>query len=246
MILRESFERSGRWLFRWRSYIPLLLLVPTLWAMRNYRWPGNSEALQEWWEVVCLSVAFAGMLVRVLTVGFVPAGTSGRNTRYQLAASLNVTGMYSIMRHPLYVGNYLIFLGITLFPRTWWLPTLMTLVFWLYYERIMMAEEAYLAQTFGAQFHQWAQRTPAVVPRFAGWTNPTMAFSLRTVLRREYSGAMGIASAFFFLELLEHFVIEHRFHPELSWVVFMTVTTIMFLVLRTLKRNTHILDVQNR
>ena len=32
--------------------------------------------------------------------------TSGRNTHDQVADSLNTSGIYSIVRHPLYVGNF--------------------------------------------------------------------------------------------------------------------------------------------
>ena len=33
------------------------------------------------WIVICLVVSFFGLLIRALTIGFTPAGTSGRNTK---------------------------------------------------------------------------------------------------------------------------------------------------------------------
>ena len=61
MPLQEEFERSGSWLFKWRSYLPLALVAVLIIAMDEYRYPGNSEILDELWEVVCLLVSFFGL-----------------------------------------------------------------------------------------------------------------------------------------------------------------------------------------
>ena len=53
-----------------------------------------------------------GFLFRAWAIGTTPAGTSGRNTKEQVAEVLNSTGIYSIVRHPLYVGNYFMWIGI--------------------------------------------------------------------------------------------------------------------------------------
>jgi protein-S-isoprenylcysteine O-methyltransferase Ste14 len=229
MTLRENFEKTGVWLFRWRSYIPLVVLVPTFGAMWHYQWPHHSEALQGWWEFVCVATSLLGLLIRALTVGFVPSGTSGSNTKYQLASELNTTGMYSVVRHPLYLGNYLIYFGIALFPRVWWLPAMTTLFFWLYYERIMFAEEEYLRRTFDRQFEEWAENTPAFIPKVWKWKRTVLPFSLKTVLKREYSGLMGLAVVFFCLELLEHYAVEGRLHLEIAWVVFIGFSAALYL-----------------
>src|SRR5689334_21586787 len=88
------------------------------------------------------------------------------------ALCATTTGMYSLVRHPLYLGNYFLWLGVVLVSRVWWAPVLAILVFWLCYERIMFAEEAYLRQQFGDAFGEWAQRTPAVLPAFTHWRPP--------------------------------------------------------------------------
>jgi hypothetical protein len=37
VALRNEFERSGVWLFRWRGYLPLVLFIPVLAACRTRR-----------------------------------------------------------------------------------------------------------------------------------------------------------------------------------------------------------------
>ena len=101
-------------------------------------------------------------------MGFVPKDTSQRNTGRPQAAALNTTGLYSLVRHPLYVGNYLMWLGVALFTGAWWAPVIVSLVFWLYYERIMFAEEEFLRRRFGGDYTAWASTVPAFLPRCAG------------------------------------------------------------------------------
>ena len=59
-------------------------------------------------ELIFLGVSLLGEAIRIFTVGYAPRNTSGRNTiTGQIADELNVTGIYSQLRHPLYLGNFL-------------------------------------------------------------------------------------------------------------------------------------------
>ena len=62
-------------------------------------------------------MSFFGLGIRVFTVGFTPKNTSGRNTAEQIADVLNTSGIYSMVRHPLYVGNFFMWLGIGLLTQ---------------------------------------------------------------------------------------------------------------------------------
>ncbi|NLL27934.1 MAG: DUF1295 domain-containing protein [Bacteroidales bacterium] len=46
---------------------------------------------------------------------FIPKGISGKNTEKQIADFLNTKGMYSIVRHPLYLGDFLMWLGLFIY-----------------------------------------------------------------------------------------------------------------------------------
>jgi protein-S-isoprenylcysteine O-methyltransferase Ste14 len=238
MALQEEFEHSDSWLFRWRSYLPLALVGVLLVAMDEYQYPGNSEALDELWEGVCLLVSFFGLGIRVFTVGHTPRATSGRNTREQVADRLNTTGIYSFVRHPLYLGNFFMFLGVMLFAHTWWLTLIYILAFWLYYERIMFAEEAFLKKKFGDEYLKWANTTPAFIPRFRNYRRPDTPFSLRKVLKKEYNGFFAVVIAMFFLELYGEIIVKGRFELDLSWAILISFSLIVWATLRTLKKRT--------
>jgi protein-S-isoprenylcysteine O-methyltransferase Ste14 len=236
MALYEEFQTQGNWLFRWRSYLPFPLIVLAF----------DSLSMHEIWEEVCLTISAAGLFVRVITVGFAPAHTSGRNTKCQEAGSLNTMGIYSVVRHPLYLGNFLIGLGISLVLWVWWLPAIYTLLFCVYYERIMFAEEQFLRRRFGQQFESWAATTPAFWPRFAHWRRSSLPFSLRTVLRREYTGLLVVIAGHAGVEFAEQWILPRTYHHDKFWDVLFASGIVLYFLLRTLKKRTHVLDVPGR
>lgn len=246
MALKEEFESTGNWLFRWRSYLPLAVIGIFLLALREYEYPGHSEILDHLWEVLCLFVSFFGLFIRIVTIGHTPKGTSGRNTKKQVAETLNTTGIYSAVRNPLYLGNFFMGLGIALFAHFWWLTLIYILVFWLYYERIIFAEEAYLINKFGNEYFEWANKTPVFIPRFSQYRKASLPFSLRNVLRREYSGFFAVIVTMFILETVGEIFAEGRLEFDLGWVLLLGIGFIVWLTLRTLKKYTAILNVEGR
>jgi protein-S-isoprenylcysteine O-methyltransferase Ste14 len=246
MALKKELKEQGEWLFRWRSYLPLLLAILFLAAFSSYESPFRNPQLDQIWELFCLSVSLVGLGIRILTIGYAPFGTSGRNTGGQVAEVLNTTGMYSLVRHPLYLGNFIIWFGISLFLRLWWLSLLTTLIFWLYYEKIMYAEEDFLEQKFGDAFREWARQTPAFVPNLRGWQAPSLSFSFRTAIRREYSGFFAIIASFTVLDILSEFYLHGRIVLDPMWLKIFAVGLIIYLTLRYLKKRTRILHVEGR
>lgn len=246
MPLVEELIRSGHWLFRWRSYLPLALVVVIALSMSQARRVVGAGDGIDPWELLCLSIALLGVLVRALTVGHTPWGTSGRNTRAQVAETLNTTGLYSVVRHPLYVGNFLMGLGVALFPGLWWLALIFVLAFWLYYERIMLAEEAFLLQKFGDAYVAWAAVTPAFVPDPRRYTRPALPFSLRNVIRREYNGVFAVVILMTLLEVVGDWDAEHRLGIDGPWAVLCGAAFVAWVAARTVKRNTGWLDVRGR
>jgi len=238
--------RAGNWLSRWRSYLPLLVLALVIGSLTSFEYPRGSHTRDRAWELFCFSVSLLGLAVRSLAVGHASRGTSGRDTRCPVAERLNTTGMYSIVRHPLYLGNFLIWSGVGLFPREWWLTLVVLLVFALYYERIMFAEEEFLRDRFGDAFLEWAERTPAFIPKLSLWKPPDLPFSVRTVLKREYSGFFGIIATFTALEVLGDYAAAGRWEIDPLWAALFGAGALAYLTLRFLKRKTRVLDVEGR
>lgn len=55
--------------------------------------------------------------------------------------------------------------GVILYINVAWLFILFIFVFWMYYERIIYAEEVFLRQKFGNTYLKWAEKTPVFMPK---------------------------------------------------------------------------------
>jgi protein-S-isoprenylcysteine O-methyltransferase Ste14 len=241
MPLIEEFEAFGQWLFRWRSYLPLATVVLLLIGLTTFDYPFGSHFLDQIWEVLCLGLSFLGVFLRALTVGYTATRTSGRNTTEQVAETLNTSGMYSIVRNPLYLGNFLIVLGVVLFHRIWWTPVIYMLLFALYYERIIFAEEMFLRRKFGKGYLDWGAKTPAFLPRVRQWVTPGVPFDWKKVFRREYHGVMAIVASMFVLEVAGDLSTGHGFDVDVMWKFLLLTAALCYGTLRFLHKYTAVL-----
>ena len=245
MPLKEKFESTGNFLFRWRSFLPLLTIGLFLIAMRYSSYPQGKHYLDLLWEGICFAVSLFGLAIRVFTVGYVPKGTSGRTTNKPRASALNTTGMYSIIRHPLYTGNFFVWLGVSMFPRSLLLVIALIFLFSLYYWLIILAEEKVLHENFGNMFDEWACRTPLLFPRFRNWQKAALPFSLKTALKREHSTFFAIIATFTCLEIGEDLLYSGRLEFDPVWVSIFLTGLCTYVILLTLKKKGS-LDVEGR
>jgi protein-S-isoprenylcysteine O-methyltransferase Ste14 len=246
MSLIRNFDKTGNFLFRYRGQFPVLLFlgsIPFIWRIAP---AFENNFLPPFWTFSAILCCLLGFAVRGYAIGTTPRGTSGRNTAQQVAETVNKTGIYSIVRHPLYLGNYLIWLGLAIFTFDPFFIIIFSLTFWIYYERIMFAEERFLENKFGNEFLQWAGGVPPFIPKFSLWTKPSVPFSIITVLRREYSGIIASVFGFVFTDIVRHFALSGQFAYTPQILYPSIVITLFCLLLRTLKHHTKLLNEEGR
>ncbi len=246
MCLQRELEKQGNWLFTYRSYLPILILaVGIVIYFRNYihleMFSSKIVIYKSFYAYLCLFLSLSGVFVRVYTVGYTPKGTSGRNIKKQVAQSLNMTGIYSVVRHPLYLGNFLIYLGICLLIGHLWFVIIFCLLFWIYYERIMYAEEQFLFRKFGKNFTNWSAETPAFIPRFKSFVKPAQSFSWKKVLRKEADGIFALSCIFYFFNIGRE-IIENNGHFNLILGFMFLFITIGYIFTKYLKKKTRFLN----
>ena len=249
MALINSFESSGNMLFRHRGQIPVVLFVmaiPVIYFSRD-----NVAAMSDKTvlilTIVSIFLSVLGFIIRAISIATTPRGTSGRNTKEgQVAESLNTTGIYSVVRHPLYLGNYLMWIGIVLYTFNFWFVTVISLLFWLYYERIMFAEERFLERKFGEAYMSWANKTASFFPAFRNYTSNIVPFSIKSILRREYSGVLATVIGFTFIDDVRRYFEIDTFELKTNWHYCLVITIVIALVLRSLKHYTSVLKEEGR
>ena len=245
MALVHEFENSGNWLFKRRSWLPVFLIAAGIIMM----YLGNRQAilfdLRD--EIIFLSVSLLGQVIRIVTVGYAPRNTSGRNTVHgQLADELNTTGIYSIIRHPLYLGNFFMWLGPVLFLRSFWFTIFFCLVYWLYYERIMFAEEQFLRRKFGEIYDEWSKKVKPFIPFSFKYVPAKLGFSLRNILKREYNSFFNIFLIFILLDLFRNYFLSGRIYFTEFWAWLTVSAFVIWIAVRTIHKHTKWLEVEGR
>jgi len=247
MALIDSFEKTGNFFFKYRGYIPIVLFLIAIPAMIL---SPNTDIFDSKYylplTIISISVSFLGEIIRSITIAKTPKGTSGRNRAEQCADSLNTTGIYSVVRHPLYLANYLMWLGLLIFTANIFLIVTISLLFFIYYERIMFTEEQFLAKKFGNVFSEWAAKTPAFIPNFKKHKKSTVPFSFKSIIRREYSSVMAMALSFMAIDLLRYLIVFRKFDFDRISIYVAAATVVLAALLSLLRHNTNLLNEEGR
>jgi protein-S-isoprenylcysteine O-methyltransferase Ste14 len=140
--------RTGAVLFRNRGWLPVLflgvpLLVPGLMTPVNWAIGGALIVLGE--AVRLAGVAAAGTVTR----------RRSRNVQ-----RLVTYGIFGWVRNPLYVGNFLIWMGFVVISGVLWFLPIAVFVFAIEYSLIVRYEEGVLESIFGQEYVDYKTKVP--------------------------------------------------------------------------------------
>lgn len=246
MALLQEMEAQGNWLFKRRGQMPVVLFLLAIPAVFLTHYSIMHPLKLSLFSLIGIGLSICGALIRAYTIGTTPKGTSGRNTDKQVAEQLNSTGIYSIVRHPLYLGNFFMWTGIVVYTLNPCFVIIVCLLYWIYYERIMFAEERFLEKQFGQAYIDWSMKAPAFIPRLSGFIAPNEKFSPKSVLRREYSGWLAAVFGFVFVHLLREYTVRKQLENYTGALITLTIAIVITLILRTLKHQTKVLQEEDR
>jgi hypothetical protein len=121
-----------------------------------------------------LALALVGQIWRIYAAGVIYKNK-------QLAS----TGAYSLVRHPLYLGNFLILVGFTLACAHWGVIAVVAAFFLFYYPAAIRYEDAKLEDIFADEWRSWSKDIPAMFPTSFGWrANTDASWNARQSLLR--------------------------------------------------------------
>tara|TARA_R110000868_G_scaffold233887_1_gene487600 strand:+ start:2283 stop:3038 length:756 start_codon:yes stop_codon:yes gene_type:complete len=187
--MQNSFMvRIGTFFFKFRDGLfPLILVALALVAVPPSK-VFESEQLEVLKDIVAVALVVAGLAFRGLVIGYVYIKRGGLNKKVY-AEDLVTDGIFGICRNPLYVGNMLIYVGVFLMHGD---PLVMMLgigLFAFIYQAIILTEENYLRDKFGAGYEAYCRDVPRWVPRFSLFSKAVdgMSFNFRKVIIKDYS-----------------------------------------------------------
>ena len=145
-------------------------------------------------------IALAGQGLRLLTIGYEYIERGGKEGKVY-ASRLVVGGVYALTRNPMYLGNMLIAVGMTMVSGA---PSVYLIVlpfFLLVYQAIIAAEEAYLRGRFGSDYEAYCASVPRVIPswRRIGSSLAGRPHDWRRAFRRDLSTMAGLLTGLLLL-----------------------------------------------
>ena len=85
--------------------------------------------------------------------------------RLKVQKSLTVTGPYSFVRNPIYIGNILICLGATLISELLWLVPITFFYCYGIYSLVVRYEESHLLDKYGVSYRRYMLNVPRWFPK---------------------------------------------------------------------------------
>jgi protein-S-isoprenylcysteine O-methyltransferase Ste14 len=179
----------GNFFFKYRNnlfiFLYLLLFVPSppLFAPEQF---GENYYLYP--VILGLLVTFAGEIIRGITIGLAYIIRGGRDKKVY-AEKLVTEGIFRHCRNPLYVGNILMLLGVGILANSLIYVAIVMPLFLFIYQAIVLAEENFLRNKFGAQFDAYCGRVNRWLINFGGLSETLsgMHFNYKRWLLKEYN-----------------------------------------------------------
>ena len=130
-------------------------------------------------------ITLPGSLLRLWAAGHIDKGIV-----------LTQGGPYAMTRNPLYLGSFLMALGIILGGQGYWMLPLLGGFFAAFYIPVMKAEADHMLGRYGQEFVEYSKRVPAFFPAFqkAGTGTSDFLWS-RVIQNREHRNVAGLLVA---------------------------------------------------
>jgi protein-S-isoprenylcysteine O-methyltransferase Ste14 len=149
---QTTAARIGGILFRNRSWLPVPFLLVALLV--------PAKPTVQHWIVAAVLIAI-GESIRL--AGVAAAGTVTRRRSREVQRLVNY-GIFGWMRNPLYVGNFLIWMGFVIASGVLWFLPVAIVIFAIEYYYIVRYEEGVLESIFGKEYLEYKERTPRWFP----------------------------------------------------------------------------------
>lgn len=133
----------------------IVALFPRVFFRKN-----SSGSVEEYIEIMGFSLILLGQIIRVSARGY-----KAEHSRESQA--LIQGGPYQIVRNPMYLGIFLIGLGVVLAVFKLWVAVIFITVFVIRYILLMYREEKKLRAAFPDAYRQYCQKVPRILPKLS-------------------------------------------------------------------------------
>jgi protein-S-isoprenylcysteine O-methyltransferase Ste14 len=147
-----------RWFFHLRGYV---ISPPLIFAFFCFQWETEMDSLI--WPLGA-SLLFLGFILRIWAQQHL-------HYRLKVRKSLTMTGPYSFIRNPLYVGNMVMCLGAVITSELLWLAPITLSYCFFIYSLVVQYEEEHLLEKYGEPYQGYLSEIPRWLPRAIRFRN---------------------------------------------------------------------------
>jgi len=104
----------------------------------------------------------------------------------------------------------------------------------------MYAEEEFLINKFGKEYIDYAENTPAFIPKFKDIKKPLLSFSFRKVMKQEKAGILNLFAVILLLRITGEYFEKEAMHVELFWIIGFCFSLLLYAVIKILQMKTTI------
>lgn len=205
-----------------RSRQNLVLILPLL-ALVLYRLAVRPPSGLSWTE----ALLDAGGMLLVVGLGIRVLARQWKAERAH--ENLVTDGLYGYVRHPLYVGSFLLGLGLTCVVGDWLLAVLFLVGFAVNHGSVIQAEERELEAAFGDEYRRYRAEVPGFIPRLRRPPLRIIPFRMREALIRECDAICIWLALPLVLQLIEWSFIRHGQPGGGGWYALVLTLTLAVL-----------------
>lgn len=152
VFMRGVYEMSVlKWVYRFRGY---LVAPPLIFTLFWFHW----EIEDYWVQPLGICLFLIGFFLRLWAQQHL-------HYRLKVHKDLTTTGPYGLIRNPLYIGNIIICMGLTVTSELLWLVPVT--FFWciVIYSFVIRYEEVHLLDKYGEDYRRYTEEVPRWLPK---------------------------------------------------------------------------------
>jgi len=242
--MKTLMIKLGNFFFHHRNRLfPLMMVAAVLFIRPQF--PANNYRMDVYLDLLGVLICLAGQTLRVLAVGYEYIKRGGARKQIY-AGRLIQGGMFAHSRNPLYLGNILIFCGIVvIFSAPLAYAVGIPLVLFIY-ACIILAEEEFLRNKFGAEFDDYVARVNRLWPNWTGISESIedMTFQWKRVVSKEYGTAFGWLIAAIALRTLTLFLTSPETYRSEIYALLLSLIPVglVYIWIRGMKKSKYLAD----
>lgn len=223
--------KVGNFLFKHRSFTPIPLIIVVFIIFK----PINLDEKNIILNLGGFLISLLGETIRIIAVGFSFTGTSGRET-FLRADALNTTGIYAIVRNPLYIGNFFMFTGIVIVFSNVFAVLVFALFLILQYYFIILSEENFLTKKYGESYETYCSQVRRILPTFKNYKGNQNPFSLKKVIFKENDSIFNMLMMLLLVLLYKERIFSGQIFQPILYIIPGGILVTLYVMIKIIKK----------